>query len=290
MGKVAFLFAGQGSQKVGMGRDLDPSLPAWSAEELGRTDVAQPAIFLASLAALLAFRARRPEVRPDACAGLSLGEYTALVAAGALQREAARGLLELRGRFMQEACDARPGAMASVLGLSRAEVEPVVAALSSEEAPVVVANDNSPRQVVISGAREAVERAAAVLKEKGARRVIPLEVAGAYHSPLMRSAASKLAAPLAATTFRRPETPVIANVTAEPHGEPESIRALLARQVESPVRWTETLERLLREGFTDFYEFGPGGVLAGLLKQTSREARCVIIGTRAELDAAAPVT
>jgi len=289
MSKVAFLFAGQGSQKVGMGRDLDPRLPSWTEADLARTDVAQPAIFQSSLAALRAFRARRPEVVPDVCAGLSLGEYTALVAAGAIEEEAARALLEARGRFMQEACDARKGAMASVIGMGRAEVEAVVAGVSTPEAPVVVANDNSPKQVVISGAKEAVDAASVALKAKGARRIFPLEVAGAYHSPLMASAARKLAGPLAAAPFARPAVTVISNVTVEAHGAPDEIRALLARQVDSTVRWTETLERLLQDGVTQFYEFGPGGVLAGLLRQTSKEAACISIGTLADLDAHAPV-
>ncbi len=286
MGKTAFLFAGQGSQKPGMGRDLDPSLPEWTEADLARTSVAQPAIFLASLAALDAFRGRRPGVEPDYCAGLSLGEYTALVAAGAVDRAAAQGLLELRGRFMQEACEQAPGRMVSVLGMARADVESALTSLSHVEAPVVVANDNSPRQVVISGAAAAVEAACEALKQKGARRLIPLDVAGAYHSPLMASAMEKLAEPLRATPFRAPAVQVISNVTAAAHDGPDAIRGLLARQVCATVRWTETMQRLIADGVTDFYEFGPGGVLAGLLKQVSREAKCVSIGTRAELEEA----
>jgi [acyl-carrier-protein] S-malonyltransferase len=286
VGKVAFLFAGQGSQKPGMGRDLDPALPEWSEADLAKTSVAQPAIFLVSLAALARFQERRPEVKPDFCAGLSLGEYSALVAGGAIERGAAAELLRLRGEYMQEACERRPGGMASVLGLARAEVEPVVAEVSRAEAPVVVANDNSPKQVVISGAKEAVEAAGAALKAKGAKRVIPLDVAGAYHSPLMAKAAERLAGPLASAPFRAPAVPVISNVTAQAHTDAASIRDLLARQVASPVRWTETLQMLLAAGVTDFYEFGPGGILAGLLKQTSKEARCVSIGSLADLEAA----
>ncbi|HVY62373.1 MAG TPA: ACP S-malonyltransferase, partial [Planctomycetota bacterium] len=207
MGKVAFLFAGQGSQKVGMGRDLDARIPPWTEADLAKTSVAQPAIFAVSLAALARFQERRPEVKPDFCAGLSLGEYTALVAGGAIECGPAAELLRLRGEYMQEACDARPGAMASVLGLSRAEVEPVVVEVSKPEAPVVVANDNSPKQVVISGAREAVEAASAALKGKGAKRVIPLDVAGAYHSPLMAKAAERLAGPLGNAPFKAPAVP-----------------------------------------------------------------------------------
>jgi [acyl-carrier-protein] S-malonyltransferase len=283
--KTAFLFAGQGSQKVGMGRDLDPSLPEWSEADLKKTSVAQPAIFLASLAALEAFQKRRPGVKPDFCAGLSLGEYTALVAARAITVTAARDLLEKRGAFMQEACEARPGKMASVLGMGRADVEPVVAGVSKPEAPVVVANDNSPKQVVISGAAEAVDAAAAALKAKGARRVIPLDVAGAYHSPLMKPAVEKLRVALALAPFKRPDVAVISNVSVEAHGEPDAIRDLLARQVAAPVRWTETMQMLLAAGVTQFYEFGPGEVLAGLLKQVSKEAACVSIGTAADLEA-----
>lgn len=304
---IAFLFAGQGSQQVGMGKDLAEAYPevrdlyarAGEAldiqegareggglldigrvsfegpeETLTRTDVSQPAIVLASLAALAVLRKRRPGLEPAFCAGLSLGEYTALVAGGALDEAEAVRLVSLRGRYMQEACDAAPGAMASVLGAAAADVEAVCAAISTPEAPLVVANYNSPRQVVISGAEAAVKAAAEPLKAKGARRVVPLKVAGAYHSPLMRSAREKLAPHLARATFRAPRATVICNVDAQPYGGPETIREGLERQVDSAVRWTDTLERLLAAGADEFYELGPGDVLAGLLRQVSKDARC----------------
>jgi [acyl-carrier-protein] S-malonyltransferase len=291
------LFAGQGSQEVGMGRDLaeaDPEIRALYARAgeaagvdlarisfegpeaaLTRTDVSQPAIVLASLAALATLRRLRPGVRPDFCAGLSLGEYTALVAAGAMDAEEAVRLVTLRGRYMQEACDARPGAMASVIGAAPADVEAVCRDLSQPGRPVVVANYNSPKQVVISGATEAVAAAAEPLKARGARRVLPLKVAGAYHSPLMQPAAEALAPHLAKAAFRAPAVPVLANLTADPYTTADSIREGLAHQVQSPVRWTETMERLLAAGVTEVYEFGPGGVLAGLWRQVSKETKVV---------------
>jgi [acyl-carrier-protein] S-malonyltransferase len=294
---IAFLFAGQGAQEVGMGKDLaeaDPEIRALYAraseaagrdlarvsfegpeDALTRTDVSQPAIVLASLAALAALRKRRPGLRPDFCAGLSLGEYSALAAAGAIDEIEAVKLVALRGRFMQEACDARRGAMASVLGAAPADAEAACREVSRPEEPVVVSNYNSPKQVVISGAEGGVAAAAELLKARGAKRVIPLKVAGAYHSPLMQSAAEKLAPHLMAAAIRAPAVTVLANITGDPYTTADSVREGLAHQVQSPVRWTETMERLLAAGVREVYELGPGGVLAGLFRQVSREAKVV---------------
>ncbi|GIW73461.1 MAG: malonyl CoA-acyl carrier protein transacylase [Planctomycetota bacterium] len=313
--RTGYLFPGQGAQFVGMGRELYEREPAVRAlyeqaeqasglelrrlsfegpeAELTRTDVCQPAILLASLAALQVLRrlapAGQPVLQPAALAGLSLGEYTALVAAGALEPLAAVQLVAARGRFMQQACEARRGAMASLLGAQIAEVEAVVAELSTPQAPVVVSNYNAPHQVVISGAAEAVERAAAVLLERrAARRVIALKVAGAYHSPLMEPAAEQLRAELERVEIRPPAVPVLSNVTGAPHpaDEPGAIRELLARQVAAPVRWTDCLRHMLRAGIRCYYELGPGQVLAGTLRAVDDEARCTSLMAAADFEEA----
>jgi [acyl-carrier-protein] S-malonyltransferase len=293
---IGYLFSGQGAQAVGMGRDLaerDPEARALyqrageavgfdlarvsfegPEDELTRTDICQPAIVVASLAALGILRRLRPAQEPTVCAGLSLGEYSALVAAGALDAMDAVRLVAARGRYMQEACDARPGAMASVLGMKPADVEAAVAEVHTDAAPVVVSNYNSPKQVVISGEAGAVERARELLAERGARRVLALNVAGAYHSPLMAPAAERLAHDLEGVEVCAPGVEVLSNVTAQPHTTPDEIRRLLAEQVCSPVRWTSSLERMVGAGVATFYELGPGRVLAGTLRQVDRKAVC----------------
>jgi len=286
----ALLFPGQGAHAVGMGKDLHAKLASVRAlyekataavdhdltrisfegpeEELRRTDVSQPAILVASLAALEAVREAAGENlgAPAATAGLSLGEYTALVAAGALSLEDAIRLVVDRGRFMQECCDRHPSGMASVMGATLEQIEEAVAE-SQGAGVVVVANYNSPRQIVISGEKAALAAASEAVKAKGARRVTPLPVAGAYHSPLMAEAGERLAKTLESIEIRKPSTRFVSNVTAQFEDDPEKIRRLLVQQVSSPVRWQASVELIVAEGIKRAYELGPGSTLAGLCRQ-----------------------
>jgi [acyl-carrier-protein] S-malonyltransferase len=303
MGKPGFLFPGQGTQAVGMGRDLAEAYPMarhtfdeanreldmeldrlcfeGPAEALSRSDVAQPAILTASVAALRAMAAAAggmPE--PEATAGLSLGEYTALVAAGALDFGQAVRLVQMRGRFMQEACEAHPGAMCSIIGLQDKQVEEACErARGATGKPVWPANYNCPGQLVISGEREAVEAAGRICTEMGARRAMPLNVAGAFHTELMHAAAEKLSPLLAQVELRAPAFPVVANVTGGPVQDPEEIRQLLSRQVTSPVRWTDCMRWFIGRGVSHCFEIGPGRVLQGLLKRTDPSCTCLSVGT-----------
>jgi [acyl-carrier-protein] S-malonyltransferase len=302
MGKTAFVFAGQGAQVVGMGRDFAeqfPSARAWfdranaalgydlaavcfngPEAELTKTEHAQPGIFLVSWVAFQLLRERAPGVTFEAAAGLSLGEFTALTAAGTFTFEDGLKVVRERGQFMQEACEATRGTMAAVIGLDEAPTREVCA-----EAGVELANLNCPGQLVISGETEKIGRACELAKARGAKRALPLPVAGAYHSALMASAKPKLDAALAARKIQPPSVPVVANVTAQPHGAPDEIRRRLVEQVTSSVRWEESMRYLLAQGFTRFIEIGPGKALSGFLKRIDPTAQLLNVADVPSLEA-----
>jgi [acyl-carrier-protein] S-malonyltransferase len=299
--KTALLFAGQGAQYPGMGKDLaqvSPStrllleqsrallgfdLPALCfngpEEELTKTENAQPAIFLVSWMALHLLRERAPAFSFQAAAGLSLGEMTALTAAGVFEFKDGLHLARQRGRFMQEACALTRGAMAAVLGLDLEKTRAVCA-----ETGVEVANLNCPGQIVISGETEKITRACALAKSRGARRAVALPVAGAYHSRLMAGAGPKVRTLLAGVPINLPAVPVISNVTARPHTAPDAIAALLMEQVTSEVHWEDSMRYLLQQGFTRFIELGPGAALSGFLKRIDAQAQCFNIADAASLE------
>lgn len=299
--KTALMFAGQGAQAVGMGRDLAERFEtarAWfdranavlgydlarlcfegPETELTRTEHAQPAIYLVGWVALQLLRERVPDFHFEAAAGLSLGEFTALAAAGALRFEDGLRLVQRRGQFMQAACEAAPGGMAAILGLEEAVVREVCA-----EAGVEVANLNCPGQVVISGPADKIELACAQARARGAKRAVPLAVAGAYHSRLMAPAQQRLAAELAAVPVGVPKVPVIANVTAQPHPpDPLAIRQCLVRQLTASVRWEDSMRYLLAQGFSRFIELGPGTVLTGFMRRIDKSVCVLNVGDVASL-------
>ena len=306
MSKTALLFAGQGAQAVGMGKDLaenSPSAKAWFERanaalgydlaaicfrgpepELTKTEHAQPGIFLVSWVAFELLKERVPCLAFGATAGLSLGEFTALTTAGALSFEDGLKVVRQRGRFMQEACAATQGGMAAIIGLNEAATREVCA-----ETGVVLANLNCPGQLVISGPSDKMASACALAKAKGARGAMPLTVAGAYHSPLMASAQPKLEAELARVTLTPPTVPVIANVTAQPHGGPGAIRARLVEQVTSSVRWEESMRYLLGQGFTRFIELGPGKALSGFMKRIDKTTQVLNVEDLESLETTAKV-
>ncbi len=283
----AFVFPGQGAQFVGMGKDLYKNNPLakemfekanevlgfritdlmfeGTEDDLKQTKVTQPAVFLHSV--ILA-KTLGDEFNPDMVAGHSLGEFSALVAAGALPFEQGLKLVETRALAMQKACEATPSTMAAIIGLDDKTIEDVCAAI---DGVVVPANYNSPGQVVISGSHEAIEVACEKLKEAGAKRALPLKVGGAFHSPLMEPAREELAKAIHEAQFSAPVCPIYQDVDALPHTGPEEIKENLIKQLTAPVRWSHIVARMIDDGMTEAVELGPGTVLQGLIKRTSKE-------------------
>lgn len=283
--KHAYVFPGQGAQFSGMGKDLyNNNLQArelfeqansilgfritdimfdGSAEELRQTRVTQPAVFLHSV-----ILAKTLGVAPDAVAGHSLGEFSALVIAGALSFEEGLRLVAKRAEAMQAACEATSGTMAAIIGLDDEVIENICAEIED----VVAANYNCPGQLVISGAVEAVQIACEKLKAAGARRALPLSVGGAFHSPLMEPARKQLEEAITEATFSTPVCPVYQNVDAKPHTNPEEIKHNLIAQLTAPVRWTQIVREMLADGVGEFTELGPGNVLQGLIRKVDAEA------------------
>ena len=284
----AFVFPGQGAQFVGMGKDLYENNPVakemfdkaneilgfnitdlmfnGTDEDLRQTKVTQPAIFLHSV--ILA-KTMGDDFNPDMVAGHSLGEFSALVAAGALSFEDGLRLVSARAQALQKACEKTPSTMAAVLALPDARVEELCASVT--EGVVVPANYNCPGQIVISGSIEGVDAACAKMLEAGAKRALKLKVGGAFHSPLMEPARAELADAIAHTDFHAPKCPVYQNVNAEPQTDPETIKKNLIAQLTAPVRWTQTIQNMIAAGADTFVEVGPGAVLQGLVKKISSE-------------------
>jgi [acyl-carrier-protein] S-malonyltransferase len=258
-----------------LGYDLAKLCFEGPAEELDSTVYSQPAIFVTSLAALESLRADMPDVvlSCEATAGLSLGEYTALVFAGVIDFEDGVKLVQRRGAAMQEAADATPSGMVSVLGLERVEIESLCEKAREGET-LKIANLLCPGNIVISGSLAACERAAEMAQRHGAMKAVPLAVAGAFHTEIMRPADQRCAEALAEVPMHKPRIPVISNVDALPHDDPEEIRAILVRQILQPVRWEDSVRYLIQQGFDQFYEVGPGRVLRGLLRRIDRNVSC----------------
>jgi [acyl-carrier-protein] S-malonyltransferase len=258
-----------------LGYDLAKLCFQGPAEDLDSTVISQPALFVTSLAALESLRSESPDVvlSCEAAAGLSLGEYTAMVFAGVLDFASGLTLVQQRGAAMQEASDATPSGMVTILGLERLQVEKLCQQARQDEV-LQIANLLCPGTIVVSGANGACERAAALALTMGAMKAVPVAVAGAFHTPIMRPADQRLAEALANVVLQKPRIPVVSNVDARPHDDPEEIRQLLIRQVLQPVRWEDSMRYLLDQGFDQFYEVGPGRVLRGLLRRVDRKASC----------------
>lgn len=283
----AYVFPGQGAQFVGMGKDLYDSSPvakelfekanqilgfritdlmfAGTDEDLKQTKVTQPAIFLHSV---ILSKVLGSDFKPNMVAGHSLGEFSALVAAGALSFDDGLRLVSARAIAMQKACELQPSTMAAVLGLDDAKVEEICASIDEV---VVAANYNCPGQLVISGSVKGIDIACEKLKEAGAKRALKLAVSGAFHSPLMEPARQELEAAINATPFNNPVCPIYQNVTAKPTTSPEEIKRNLVAQLTAPVRWTQTVQNMIADGATEFVELGPGNVLQGLIKKVNKD-------------------
>lgn len=304
MKRVAFMFPGQGAQAVGMGKEFYDHYPeiktlydeadnmldfsisdvmfAGPEEKLTLTENAQPALLLASIAVHTLLI--KEEIQPVMAVGHSLGEYSALVAAGALSLEDALPLVATRGKLMEEAYPAGKGAMAAVLGMAQEDIETTLKEMASEEI-VDIANLNCPGQIVISGTKEGIEQATSALKENGAKRVLPLNVSGPFHSRLMKPANEQFAQKLDKISITEASIPVYANVTAAPVTNPEQIKELLVKQLYSPVRFEESIRNMMDEGVDAFVEVGNGKVLSGLVKKISRRTKTFAIQDQESMDA-----
>ena len=289
MTQNAILFPGQGAQAVGMGKDLAEAYPEGRKlfdqassglgydlakvcfegpiEELTKSSVAQPAVFVVSLVCHAALLKKYPNLRFAAAAGHSLGEWSALCAAGAISFEDALKVLEARGRFMQQACEENPGAMMAVMGQEAERLRNV-----SADCGIEVANFNTPEQTVLSGRQEGIDQAEQILKQMGVKKLIRLNVAGAFHSALMASAAKRLEEHLANVRFMAPTIPVVSNVTGRPHGDPAAIRQAMVQQVTSSVQWVSCIQWMQAQGVKTYVECGPGKVLTGLVRRIDKAA------------------